>query len=94
MTDSATLTLDQLLALLGGRSRPWWYKNRRKLEAEGFPAMIPVLRRWPAAAVRAWIDGAAAEQTSGAPEAQDEEARIASKLDERAEALAAGALRG
>lgn len=54
MTGPAVYTLAQVCARLG-ITRKVWYHRRRALEAAGFPARLPALKRWPAAAVDAWI---------------------------------------
>lgn len=37
-----------------GRSRSWFYQHRDELEKRGFPAPIPVSKRWDPDAIDAW----------------------------------------
>lgn len=39
-----------------GWSKNWLQKNRRKLEADGFPKKDPLLKRYIAADVKAWLE--------------------------------------
>src|SRR3546814_11531764 len=62
-------------------SAAWFYRNRRGLEAKGFPPSLPGFAqgRWSPRAVELWI-----ERNSGAPQAQ-EAAPIAETLEDRHE---------
>src|SRR3546814_9330174 len=62
-------------------SAAWFYRNRRGLEAKGFPPSLPGFAqgRWCPRAVELWI-----ERNSGAPQAQ-EAAPIAETLEDRQE---------
>src|SRR3546814_6163884 len=64
-------------------SAAWFYRNRRGLEAKGFPPSLPGFAqgRWCPRAVELWI-----ERNSGAPQAQ-EAAPIAETLEDRQEQL-------
>lgn len=39
-----------------GRSRSWFYANRRALERIGFPKLHPLIKRYSAASVIKWVD--------------------------------------
>lgn len=50
---------DEFLDLAGvlgclRRSRSWFYANRRRLEADGFPKPHSITGRWDGLAVNAW----------------------------------------
>jgi hypothetical protein len=64
-------------------SADWFYRNRRGLEAEGFPPSLPAFAqgRWCSRAVELWI-----ERNSGAPQAQ-ESAPAADTVEDRQEQL-------
>lgn len=38
-----------------GVSRSWFCVHREELEARGFPAKLPVLKRWNEDAIDAWL---------------------------------------
>lgn len=38
------------------RSRSWFYKHRKELEARGFPRQLPVAGTWSGTAVATWLD--------------------------------------
>ena len=57
MTARRCLTDVEVAAKLG-RDRAWFARNKKRLiEKEGFPPMLPILRRWDEAAIDAWLDG-------------------------------------
>jgi len=39
-----------------GRSRSWFYANRKRLEARGFPLPVSVCGRWDEHKIDAWIE--------------------------------------
>lgn len=51
---SRLLTVREVCRLLR-RSSGWFYDNRAKLEAEGFPKPVPVVGRYHAEAIEAWM---------------------------------------
>ncbi|WP_133251487.1 helix-turn-helix transcriptional regulator [Zavarzinia aquatilis] len=51
------MTAAEVAALLG-HALGWFYRERRRLEAAGFPPEVRGLRnRWDRAAIEAWLDG-------------------------------------
>ena len=52
-----TLTAFEVSRILG-RSPAWFRRHRPDLEAAGFPRPLPVVNRYRAEAVTAWLDGA------------------------------------
>lgn len=56
MTDRRCLTEVEVAAKLG-RDRAWFCRNKKRLiRKEGFPPMLPVVRRWDEAAIDAWLN--------------------------------------
>lgn len=49
------LTCEQV-ALKLGRSVSWFYQNRKRLESDGFPPPIAIVRGYDECAVDAWLD--------------------------------------
>lgn len=69
----------------------WFYKNRARLEANGFPLPDPRVvghPRWRAAEVDAYVDGEQQRTSIGDVAISDD--TIASELDENARAIARG----
>lgn len=88
MPDPITWTPAEVAAALG-RSLDWYYRNITRLRAAGFPAPLPIVRRYDPAAVRRWIAAAAgAPPAAGeiSPATDDAEA-WAAQLDRNAAAL-------
>ena len=58
----------EVAALLGYRDAAVFRRQRKRLEAAGFPKRRPVVRRYSPSEIRAWIDGGADPvQQSGDP---------------------------
>ena len=56
--------------MVGGYSEAWFYENREKLEAGGFPKKGHLLGGWHRAAVQAWLDrraGVTPQSPAGRP---------------------------
>lgn len=75
------------VALVLGRSLPWWHRNRADLEAKhGFPGPVDGCgMRWDPRAIEAWLD-ARLPAPPAAPEVAAE-----AEMIRRAKAMAGGA---
>lgn len=58
------------------RSVRWFLDNREQLQAAGFPAPLPGLGRWPAAAVEQWLSGTAPEPAPAEVQMNDRRLRL------------------
>lgn len=85
MSDRLTWSTAEVAAALGV-SRGWLYRHGRALHAAGFPAPLPIVRRYDPAAVRAWIASQRGEEPPDPP-AEDDIAGWAAHLDRRARQL-------
>lgn len=66
------------VAGLLGVTLTWWYRNRRGLEAQGFPRPVRLgarLDRWDAVAIEAWVARHRGDDVAGW------RARLAARLD-------------
>jgi hypothetical protein len=80
MSEAITWSSADVAAALGHRTH-WFWRNRAKLSAAGFPLPLPIVRRYDPAAVRRWISGQAGA-TPASP--VDDVDAWAARLDRRA----------
>src|SRR5262245_10466101 len=55
-TEAARLLTTREVCRLLRRGSGWFYKNRARLEAEGFPKPIPIVEHYDERAILKWID--------------------------------------
>lgn len=79
------------VAALLGKSLNWTHRHIRRLrDQHGFPAPLPLIRRYDPIAIRAWI----ARQSLEAPSANADELDWAERLDANAVSLSKVARKG